>query len=65
MVAIAVQGVIELPQGWLGKGVHVGPFEASSIRPAGCSAWVRRLKKRMTTYLGYIYHRPVYILWLE
>lgn len=31
MVAIAVLGVIELPQGWLGKGVHVGPFEASSI----------------------------------
>jgi hypothetical protein len=30
MVAIAVLGVIELPQGWLGKGVH-GPFEASSI----------------------------------
>jgi hypothetical protein len=31
MVAIAVLGVIELPQGWLGKGVHVGPIEASSI----------------------------------
>ena len=35
MVAIAVLGVIELPQGWLGKGVHVGPFEASSIYQQG------------------------------